>query len=74
LRKRLKASCTSAAVQGFDLEGFSLEDLGLAGFLAGCFAARAGFDLLAGLATGLAAGDLDFGRGARMIFAMIRVY
>src|SRR3954466_2937765 len=66
LRKRLKASWTSAAVQGFGFADF------LAGFFAGglgsglavFFAGRFGADRTAGL----------LARWERMLLAMIRVY
>src|SRR5882757_7224228 len=74
LRKRLKASRTSAAVQGFGLANFLanfwagfLADFfaaglgsGLAGFFAGCFGADRTADFLA--------------RWERMLLAIIRVY
>jgi hypothetical protein len=67
LRKRLKASWTSAGVHGFGFADFFAVGLGdaLAGFLAVVFfAAFFGKD-----------GTLDFlVRFARMILAMIRVY
>jgi hypothetical protein len=75
LRKRLNASYTSAAVQGFVLEdfafaGFSLEGLGLAGR----FAARAGPGLATAFLIAFAAGSLDLAPRPRVIFAMILIY
>jgi len=70
LRKRLKASYTSAAVQGFGFEDFILEGFALAGI----FATGAGPGVAAAFLWGFPAGSLDLAWEPRMIFAMIRVY
>jgi len=69
LRNRLKASWTSAAVQGFG--AFGLTDF-FAVAVTGFFAAFFGTDGTAGLAEGLAAGFLA--PTERMILAMIGIY